>query len=516
MTINNANPNTDSGDYKCIASNSVGKASHGARVMVEVEKVKFTKKLRESISIEETQLLILECETSHVVSTKWFHNDKELSGMDHRMVVQEGKTHKLVIKNTALRDSGKYKCVVKDQKTQTKVEVLERKPEFIRKIEDFETKEGEMAILEVEISSETADVQWFKDCEEIKPIDKKIEFKKEGPSRKLIIRDASVHDEGEYTCVLFDQECSADIIIVESPPEIITKLEDQTIAKGEKAIFEVELTKGDALVKWFKNSEELQFSEHVQLSIDGKRQKLKIYKSVLEDAGEYSCTVGEQTSSAILTVEEPIVDFELRLPDVTIVTKDSNAIFTVQLSQPNIDVVWYRNGKPIKPNGKYTIKSEDVTKTLNIHKTQDEDADEYTCVALNAKTSSKLKVEGYFKKMFFLNQKYQIIFFFFVEIKMPPSILLEDNDKIYKIRKNDDVSFNIKFNGTPKPDIEWATNKTIIKKSPRTIPKVEDQSACLTIKKVKEDDAGEYTIKLRNICGEAEASLKLIIMGNYN
>jgi hypothetical protein len=40
--------------------------------------------------------------------------------------------------------------------------IAELKPDFIRKLQDFEVKERESAILEVEISSETADVTWHK------------------------------------------------------------------------------------------------------------------------------------------------------------------------------------------------------------------------------------------------------------------------------------------------------------------------------------------------------------------
>lgn len=119
-------------------------------------------------------------------------------------------------------------------------------------------------------------------------------------------------------------------------------MQDVTIAKGEKAMFEIELTKGDALVRWFKDGQELQFSEHVQLSIDGKRQKLKIYKSELTDAGEYSCQVGEQTSTAKLIVEEPGVDFITRLPDVTLVPLNTDATFVIELSRPNVPVKWFK------------------------------------------------------------------------------------------------------------------------------------------------------------------------------
>ena len=119
-------------------------------------------------------------------------------------------------------------------------------------------------------------------------------------------------------------------------------MQDVTIAKGEKATFEIELTKGDALVRWFKDSQDLQFSEHVQLSIDGKRQKLKIYNSNPNDAGVYSCQVGTQTSSARLIVEEPGVEFIKRLPEVTFVPLNEDATFEIEISNPNIPVKWLR------------------------------------------------------------------------------------------------------------------------------------------------------------------------------
>lgn len=80
-------------------------------------------------------------------------------------------------------------------------------------------------------------------------------------------------------------------------------MQDVIVTRGEKAILEVELSKGDALVRWYKDEKELHFSEHVQLSIDGKHQKLKIYQAESSDAGVYSCQVGNQVSTAKVVVE---------------------------------------------------------------------------------------------------------------------------------------------------------------------------------------------------------------------
>lgn len=84
----------------------------------------------------------------------------------------------------------------------------------MKKLQDFEVIEREVAILEVEITSQTADVTWRKDGELLKPRDAKLEFVKEGPFRKLLIRSTSVHDEGEYTCSLLDEECTAEVTVV--------------------------------------------------------------------------------------------------------------------------------------------------------------------------------------------------------------------------------------------------------------------------------------------------------------
>lgn len=291
LFIKETNSEIDSGDYKCVAVNSVGRASHGARISVEVDTVKFTKKLKKLYEASERDTLELECETSHSVRTKWWFNDTEISGMDHRLVIQDGKTHKLVIKNISQKDEGHYKCTVKNQKTETTVKVHQRKLEFVKKLQDLEITEKDTAILEVEITSDTADVVWFKDGIILNEDNDKFEIEKDRGIRKLLIRSTSIHDEGEYTCTLLEEECKAEVTVIELPPEIITPLQDKTVTKGDKTVFEIELSKGDALARWYKDGREIQFSEHIQLSIDGKRQKLKIYNSEPEDEGIYSCEV---------------------------------------------------------------------------------------------------------------------------------------------------------------------------------------------------------------------------------
>lgn len=83
---------------------------------------------------------------------------------------------------------------------------------------------------------------------------------------------------------------------------------------------------------------------------------------------------------------------------------------------------------------------------------------------------------------------------------------------MYKVRDGEDVTFTVRVSGLPKPEAEWYKSKTVLKKSPQIIKTSTDESASLTLKKVTEQDVGEYTIKIKNPSGEAEANLTLIII----
>ncbi|KAG6458522.1 hypothetical protein O3G_MSEX010918, partial [Manduca sexta] len=489
LIISNVDSEIDSGDYKCVASNTAGKASHGARVTIDVDKVTFIKLLNKFYEIEEGKTIVLECQTSHTVSTKWFHNNKEISGMDHREIIQEGRVHKLRIKKTKLTDVGDIKCVVKDQETNTQLIVHETVPEFVRKLQDFEVKERDVAILEVEVNSETADVYWEKDGDRIKPKKNKYELEKRGSIRKLYIRNTSVHDEGEYTCILRDDACTAEVTVVELPPEIISRLQDQKVSKGTKATFEIELTKGDALVQWFKNGSEIQFSNHIQLTIDGKKQKLKIYDCQLDDAGEYACEVGNDRCTAKLTVEEPSIDFTLRLPEIVVVPANADAYLTVKIPDETLDVTWFKKKTVIEDTEKFTLISDGVKRTLIIRKCTEEDQTEYSCLLLDAKCSTKLKVE---------------------EIEYPPRIISYDDE--YRIKRGGDVTLLVQYEAVPQPNDEWVVNSKIIKKSKHTKPSIDSKSASLTIKKVEHTDAGTYKLRLENNCGVTDIDINLIVL----
>lgn len=56
-------------------------------------------------------------------------------------------------------------------------------------------------------------------------------------------------------------------------------------------------------VKWYKDGEKLQDSDHVQLEQDGAHHSLVILRAECGDAGEYLCDSGDDSLIFYVTVE---------------------------------------------------------------------------------------------------------------------------------------------------------------------------------------------------------------------
>jgi hypothetical protein len=281
---------------------------------------------------------------------KWYHNGKHFKASKNVVVKEEAdNVYTLIINKAELKNDGDYIVRAENEagtaQTSANLCVQGEVVEFVNKLEDREVKEKDIVKLEVEVSSENTPVRWHKDGEVISESSeaKHYKFEKVGKKHSLIIDRATVHDDGEYVCSVGEQECSCEVSVIELPPEFTKKLSPVSVTAGEKSVFEIEISKGDAKTRWFKNGVEIEFNEHIQLVIDGKKQRLEIYNVELIDAGEISCSLGGTTEcSARLEVEEPKVNFVARLPPTTSGSMGQDVKITVQLSSASVNVQWLK------------------------------------------------------------------------------------------------------------------------------------------------------------------------------
>lgn len=72
---------------------------------------------------------------------------------------------------------------------------------------------------------------------------------------------------------------------------------------------------------------------------------------------------------------------------------------TCQFSVPNVRSEWFRNGRILKPQGRYKTEVEHKVHKLTIADVRAEDQGRYTCKHEDLETSAELRIEGGWKSM---------------------------------------------------------------------------------------------------------------------
>lgn len=176
----------------------------------------FTKPLKKKYDGYTQHDSLLECTVSSSMAVVgWYKGEKKLEDGGRYSIskdIQGGC--KLEIKDCVLEDSDDYHCKLEkqDDKTSTKLKVIEYPYKFVKVLKHQQHIEKENITLLCELNDAAGDVKWFKGEQEITG-DKRLVISKDGRKRKLVIKDAKVTDAGMYSCVTNADKTEAEIIV---------------------------------------------------------------------------------------------------------------------------------------------------------------------------------------------------------------------------------------------------------------------------------------------------------------
>lgn len=428
---------------------------------------------------------------------EWTHNGAVIQSSAGIKMTEKENIYSLIIDNVEQTADGEYsvKAVNSSGSVQTSANlaVQGEAVEFVKQLEDIEIKEKAAVELDVETSAEETNVVWFKDGEQISKTNENYEFKKAGRKHSLIIKDANVHLEGEYSAVAGEQETTCELTVVELPAVFTKKITNQTVTAGEQVFtFETELSKGDAVTKWYKNSAEIKDSDRFKIKIDGKVQRLEIHNVETADAGEYLCTIGNEKCTAQLTVEEPKVTFVEKLETTTSGEEGQDIELTVKLSNESAQVKWFKDGAEVTASDKFETKVEKDSHKLKIRKASVLEVGEYTCQAENVTSKTEVEVKSSEEK-----------------VEMDETTYSKDQVGI----KGQDITFKVNFKQElgSKPKASWSFNGKEITQSERIHITTTRKMVSMTIKQVEQVDCGSYTVKISNSVSEIASDFNLMI-----
>ncbi|XP_022664918.1 obscurin-like isoform X4 [Varroa destructor] len=523
------------GNYVCVAKNPYGQSSSQATLTIQ-DKPRFLQKPENAILRKRENAIFRAKITGYPEpAVTWSKSGVEVNSDDKILLTAVDGIYSLNIQDLGDDDVASYTCSAKNEHGEVSEsadltliassESSEKAaPSFLRKPQDVVTMEGEdVRIYARVIGQPEPEVRWVKTVKDLGSslkIDNE-RCQQDGDMFTLFINKCSRDDEASYTCVATNpqgsvQESASLTILLPQAPTI-EHIEDQKCCIGERVRFSV-IVQGvpTPSVKWFRNDSTVEETDNVTIASFDKAHSLTIKEVTILDFAMYTIhaenSAGEANASAVLL--EKVIAKPLRTgvsleqlsplevqPGESIVLKTKVSI-NDDGSLPEIK--WFKNDEPITSNRVEIEAHPDGSILLKVAFSEANDEGVYTVKARNehgvAEASAPVKVFSTCTKV----------------IKPPtfaqglkPSKFVEGGVGRLdaKLNPNDDGSM---------PDVEWLKNGNPLTEADGVrFIKNPDGTVALEIPKCKPEDAGKYTLRVKNPDGGiAESSAPVEVSRN--
>jgi hypothetical protein len=273
---------------------------------------------------------------------KWTRDGEELT--DPRISTSEDGCDR-ILKITQVRhpgDSGIYKCEVVDERKKDAVtidlDVQKAFETFLTPLEDaYECVEGDVLVMECEVSAEDAMVQWMKDGVMISKASK-VATESAGLLRRLKIKDTDQLDAAAYTCETLHDKTTTRVAVNEPVITVLENMENQSCVEGGTVSFELLLShsfRSKVPITWMINAKPLiDNRETVQISalanghyaVTLRRCQRTMNGSTITFAG------GRISATAKLEVSLPVFRNDFQFIKILVIPKLTNMLGRMQIS----------------------------------------------------------------------------------------------------------------------------------------------------------------------------------------
>ncbi|XP_026127133.1 obscurin-like protein 1 isoform X8 [Carassius auratus] len=466
----------DAGEYACESKDE----RTSATVVVNVPRiVEFIGELH-NITVMEGEDAIFKCVVSpEDAKLAWFKNGQPISSNEKFNISSNGLCHMLHINNCVVSDSCKLTADAEGVISRAILQVQEAQVLFTKNMDPVVAEEFGEATLEVEVSLETAEVQWMRQGVVIHP-GSKFTLKQNGRKRSLTIHKLTLSDRGTYSCETLHDRTQAKLTVEPRKIKIRKGLTEIQTYERETASFEVELSHGNVDGVWQKDGHILKNNNRLRMTAKGRVHSLTIANLTLDDTGSYIFSVENIRSRARLEVKEIPVTILKKLEDIR-QPEGSGITLECELSRHNVEVKWTKNEVQLKPGKNHRIYSMGRKCFLQILKCELGDSGLYVCDAGDATTSCSVDI--YERELEILQS-------------------LEDLD----IQEGQNAVFMCEVSLDDVPG-EWYKNAEKIKPTSTVKIRQEGTKHFLLICNVKEDDSGEIKFVAKNL--ETTANLEV-------
>ncbi|XP_061109724.1 obscurin isoform X43 [Conger conger] len=336
----------DSGDYTC----ACGDRRTTASVSVKAAPVLFDNYL-ESQEANEGEDAYLRCAISNPTATVTWRKGSVVLSRGVKYSMQEKGTERiLVIHKLKPEDAGEYTCDA-GKSTSTATLTVKEHVRITVGLRDMTVTTGEDACFECTLSHlGVTEGEWWLDSNNLQNNDLN-QMSCEGYQQRLVLKMVTPDESGTVAYVVGGETSTAQLLVQEKPEpptSFLQELENQQAEEGDSIALRCEISRTGASVEWRKGGVVLQPSRKYEMRQEGSVLELCIHDLESEDNGYYTCDVGDQLTTASVTVQEREAQIVCALKNTDVFVGE-RAEFSCQLSRrPTRPVQWRLDGTVLR------------------------------------------------------------------------------------------------------------------------------------------------------------------------
>ncbi|KAL7384852.1 hypothetical protein ABVT39_010152 [Epinephelus coioides] len=337
-------------------------------------------------SIEAGCPIVLQCVVSdpeaHVC---WCKDEMQLISNTGLEIHSEGNTRTLVVQSAELCHSGVYRCTTKDDTMEFQVEIkaipVTYSPIFdVERTKSLEA--GKLLELECEVADSTVPVCWYKDGVKLSS-QNDWDIQSTGTVRRLIIPSAELLHSGLYSCETSDDtfhfpvDVKAPTLPLSPSPEVV---ETQSLDATCPTEPTCETSDPAFQVSWQEDKEH-DSNKEPDFEMEGIKKTLVIEPTHPSNSGAYYCATADDVAQLIVNNQAPPVKITTlceaeRNKSVEV---DEPIVLQCEISDPNAQVNWYKDGINLHEAAGQDMLSEGSIRTLAFQSARLSDAGTYSC-----------------------------------------------------------------------------------------------------------------------------------------
>nr|XP_055235611.1 obscurin-like protein 1 isoform X8 [Gorilla gorilla gorilla] len=389
---------SDGGEFQCVAGDE---RAYFTVTITDVSSWIVYPSGKVYVAAVRLERVVLTCELCRPwAEVRWTKDGEEVVESPALLLQKEDTVRRLVLPAVQLEDSGEYLCEIDDESASFTVTVTEPPVRIIYPRDEVTliAVTLECVVLMCELSREDAPVRWYKDGLEVEESEALV-LERDGPRCRLVLPAAQPEDGGEFVCDAGDDSAFFTVTVTEPPVQFLapeTTPSPLCVAPGEPVVLSCELSRAGAPVVWSHNGRPVQEGEGLELHAQGPRRVLCIQAAGPAHAGLYTCQSGAAPGAPSLSftvqVAEPLpVKLVSELTPLTVHEGD-DATFRCEVSPPDADVTWLRNGAVVTPGPQVEMAQNGSSRILTLRGCQLGDAGTVTVRAGSTATSARLHV----------------------------------------------------------------------------------------------------------------------------